>query len=350
MSDFYKPGADEVVVPPGVDLSKLGWTDGTLTEEQALDKERAGIERLQADMPVAFAAREATPLIPDIEAKWNEFQLSKGRQAGSFDMTLLEDFAFGRNYAWTPQGIGSCVWSNTFRQWVKRAIFQIALAGQSGEYLGRDEFGPNSIAPYGPWSYGMARRRDNMRGGDGLYCEPMSESLLKDGVLPCHSAKLVALLSRLNADADKDFPEPTSNSLYRAFGDWKYLDELAPDAGCRLLDSDVVTAADQYLDFSRAYKAVFQCSMIAIKKVGTHRDGFAIHAQDTGNQWAHNMGGAGFFIASDGNIFVRISNESWGSEIVYNIPIEEYDRWMRRRLTSSMTIGEIDLPASSPSF
>ena len=347
MSEFYKPGADEVVVPPHINLGNLGWAP-TEPVDQALAREKAGMERLAADMPVAFAACEATPLVPEIAKKWEEFQLSKGRHAGSCDMTLLEDFAFGRNFAWLPQGIGSCVISNTFRQWAKRVIFQVTLAGQSGEYLGREEFGPQSIAPYAPWSYGMARKRANMRGGDGLYCEPMGASLLKDGVLPCHSPKLLALLKSLGADSDKDFPEPQSNALYRAFGDWKYLDELSVDACCRLLDTDEVTSADQYLDFARAYKPAFQCSGIAIKKVGTHMDGFAIHAQDQGNSWAHNMGLAGFFVASDDEIFIRLSNESWGDEIVYNIPIDELSRWYSRKLTSTMTIGEIGLQKSTP--
>lgn len=347
MSDFFKPGADEVIVPTDINLSNLGWAP-TDPIDQALAKERRGMERLAADMPVAFAARDATPLVPEIEAKWNEFQVSKGRQAGSFDMTLLEDFAFGKNLAWLPQKIGSCVASNTFRGWVKRAVFQIILAGQSGEYLGRDEYGAQSIAFYVAWTYGMARKRANMRGGDGLYCEPMGESLLKDGVLPCHSPKLLALLKTLGADGEKDFPEPQSNAIYRAFGDWKYIDDLASDACCRLLDTDHVTTADQYLDFAKAYKPAFQCSGIAVKKVGTHKDGFAIHAQDQGNSWAHNMGVHGFFVASDGAIFIRISNESWGDEIVYNIPIEEYDRWMKKQLTSTMTIGEIDLNKSTP--
>ena len=347
MSDFFRPGADEVIVPDGINLSNLGWAP-TEPVDQALAKERASMERLHADMPVAFAAREATTLVPEIETKWNEYQLSKGRHAGSCDMTLLEDFAFGKNYAWENQFIGSCVISNTFRGWVKRAIFQVILAGQSGEYLGQDEFGPNSIAFYAPWSYGMARKRANMRGGDGLYCEPMGASLLKDGVLPCHSPKLIALLNSLGAGAKTDYPEPKSNSVYRAFGDWKYIDDLASDACCRLLDTDSVETMDQHIAFSEAYKPMFQCSGIAIRKVGTHADGFAIHAKDPGNSWSHNMGWQGYFIASDGKRYHRHSNESWGDEIIYNIPDEELEKWYRNRLVSTMTIGEIDLKKSTP--
>lgn len=347
MSNFFKAGADEVIVPAHINISNLGWAP-TEPVDQALARERVAMDRLQADMPVAFADREATPLVPEIAKKWDEFQLSKGRHAGSCDMTLLEDFAFGRNFAWLPQGIGSCVISNTFRGWVKRLIFQVILAGQSAEYFGVNEFGPQSIAPYAPWSYGMARKRANMRGGDGLCCEPMGASLLKDGVLPCSSPKLMSLLKSLGMDSDKDFPEPQNNALYRAFGDWKYLDDLAVDACCRLLDTDSVTTLDQHIGYAEAYKPMFQCSGIAIKKIGAHKDGFTIHAQDKGNSWAHNMGWQGHFYASDGRRFSRLSNESWGDEIIYNIPDEELEGWYRRGLVSTMTIGEIDARKSSP--
>src|SRR5690606_10052384 len=145
------------------------------------------------------------------------------------------------NYAWEDQFIGSCVISNTFRGYVKRQLIQTALFGQPVEWLGREEFGPNSIAPYAPWSYGMMRKRGNLRGGDGGFCAPMGASLLLDGVIPCSSPLLQALLKELNANTDKDYPEPRSNSIYRQFGDWKYNERLLPDACGRLLDTDNVT-------------------------------------------------------------------------------------------------------------
>ncbi|MCA9131195.1 MAG: hypothetical protein KDB22_29125, partial [Planctomycetales bacterium] len=240
-------------------------------------------------------------------------------------------------------GVHNCVISNTFRGWVKRCIYQIALCGQGVEYLGRDEFGPESIAPYAPWSYGMMRRRGGLRGGDGGFCEPMGASLLKDGILPCSSPLLAALLNRIGSNQDVDFPEPRNNAVYRDFGNWNYLDELAPDACCPLVDTDNVRNLDQHVKHAQAYKPMFQCSGIAVAKAGTHRDGFTIHKRDTRNSWAHNMGWHGFFIASDGQRFHRLSNESWGDEVIYNIPDDELADWYRRRNVSVMTIGEIQL-------
>lgn len=331
---IYKPGADEVL-----QVGPMGWVGSP-------DQERKALDTLQSAVPIVFSSTYPSDIMPEIETKWNLFQKSKGRHDGSCDLTLLDDFVFGRNYAWEDQFIGSCVISNTFRGHVKRQLIQTALFGQPVEWLGKEEFGPKSIAPYAPWSYGMMRKRGNLRGGDGGFCEAMGQSLLLDGVLPCNSPLLLTLLKQLGADTEKDFPEPRSNRIYRAFGDWKYNDILLPDACCRLLDSDVVTSVDQQVELGKVCKPLFQCSMIAIKKVGTHKDGFAIHARDTQNQWAHNMGWQGFFIASDGRRFHRLSNESWGDEIIYNIPDEELDDWYKRRLPSTMSIGQIDLKLS----
>src|SRR5690606_3944909 len=235
---------------------------------------------------------------------------------------------------------------NTFRGWVKRAIAQVILAGDPVECLGRDEYGAKSIAPYAPWSYGMMRRRGGLRTGDGGFCEAMGASLLKDGVLPCDSERLRAVLTRIGAADVMDYPEPRSNAVYRRFGAWEFLDECAPDARCPLIDTDAVRSLDQHIEHAKNYRPMFQCSMIAVRKVGTHRDGFAIHARDPRNSWAHNMGWQGFFIASDGVRYHRLSNESWGDEIIYNITDEELDDWYRRRNVSTMTIGQIALDPS----
>jgi len=350
MPEFYKPGADKETIPSWITPEQMGWSTPGESPESALSKERDTSAALQQDMPVAFSLREPRTMVPAIVEKWEAFQLSKGRHPGSCDLTLIEDFAFGRNYAWENQWIGSCVASNTFRGWVKRCIAQIILFGDPQEYLGLDEFGRLSIAPFAPWSYGMGRRRGNMKGGDGSYCSVQGASLLKDGILPCSSPLLVALMKQLGVDTEKNYPEfdKQHNNLYRAFGDWKYLDQLAPDACCRLLDIDDVKTLEDHIEFSKAYKPMFQCSSIAIKKIGNHSDGFAIHAQDHGNSWAHNMGQHGFFIASDGKRYHRLSNESWDDELIYNIPDDELNEWYSRSRVQTMTIGQIDLPVSVP--
>jgi hypothetical protein len=176
----------------------------------------------------------------------------------------------------------------------------------------------------------------------------MGASLLNDGVLACSTPELLEMLRTLNANGERDFPEPKSNKVYREFGDWKYNDRFKPHAKHKLLDTDVVRSLDEHIRYENMAKPMFQCSMIAVHKVGTHKDGFPIHARNPRDQWAHNMGWQGYFIASDGKRYHRLSNESWGDEVVYNIPSEELDDWYKRRNVSTMTIGEIDLRGSVP--
>lgn len=322
-------------------IGPMGWLGNP-------DDELRMFEKAAADNPVAYRQRAAKDLPEPMAAKWREHQASKGYGDDSCDLTVIDELVLGRRFAFEDQFIGSCVVSNTFRQWARRAMYEIALRGDPEEYLGREEFGPKSIAFYAPFSYGCMRRRGGLRGGDGGFCAPMSETLMKDGVLPCSTPKLLEILKSLGSDSEKDFPEPRSNKTYRKFGDWKYLDDLLPYTDYRLLESVRLTSVESHLDNSRQGKPAFQCSSIAVKKVGTHKDGFAIHARDPRNSWAHNMGWAGHFTASDGERYYRLSNESWDDNLIYNIPENELAEWYRRRNVSTMTIGEIDLPDSAP--
>jgi hypothetical protein len=56
----------------------------------------------------------------------------------------------------------------------------------------------------------------------------------------------------------------------------------------------------------------------------------------------------GFVLSSDGKVFQKLCNKSWGPERVYNVPIEEVDAWFKRKILTVQTIGEIDLPKSVP--
>lgn len=339
-------GADEVVVPEG---AQFGWTDGTLTEAEAVLREKYGQERIANDMPVACRASEPFPIDPAVAKAWNDFQKSKGRGEGSQDWSLLDEFVFKVVLLWLPQIIGSCVVSNTFRGYVIKWMYQIVFQGMAMEYLGRNEFGPKNLAFYGPWSYGMARRRVNLRGGDGLFCEGIQESLLKDGILPCNTPALLELLARLRANGDKDFPEPQSATVYRRFGNWEFLDELKPYADYTLEECPFVKSVDDLDKALETASSTFICSMIAIKKVGTHKDGFAIHARDTGDQWAHNMCFHGKFkTVSNNEPFFRFSNESWGPSHIYNVTYNEADDWFKRRNVTAASIGKIHGPKSAP--
>lgn len=340
-------GADEVIVPANL-KDMTGWTDGKVSENEAVLRERRGADRLQSDMPVVTRFAQGPALLPEIEAAWQLFQNSKGRGDKSCDWSLLDEFVIQKPLLFLPQIVGSCVVSNSFRGWIIRLMYQIGLLGQAEEYLGRNEFGKANYAFYGPYTYGCARRRGNMKGGDGLYCEVMRESLLKDGVLSCSTPKLLEILTGLGAASDRDLPEPQIEKVYRAFGDWKYLDDLTPYADFTLQECPEITRVDMLKAALQECKPTFHCSMIAIKKVGDHKDGFAIHKRDPNDQWAHLMCFHGFFYSSDGDLFFRFSNESWGEKHIYNVPYAEVDDWFKRRNVTAAAIGMINGPKSAP--
>lgn len=340
-------GADEVEVPS--DLSDmLGWAEDLDDLKDALNREDVMRGQFEADMPFACQQRPARAMNQEMLKKWNDFQKSKGRYEGSYDWSLLDEFVHGKPLVYRPQIIGSCVISNTFPGIVERHMYETVLLGQPQEYLGRDEFGPNSYAPYAAWSYGMARRRANMRGGDGLYCAPMAESLVKDGVLPCNTPALLTLLKSKGLDREQDFPEPQNANFYRALGRWQYLDDLKPHAKYAFVEAPSVTSADQLWDCLSQGKTAFVCSGEAIHKVGQHPDGFAIHARNPRDSWAHNMRFNGALVASDGERFIRQSNQSWGERHQYTRRFSEVDQAFRARRLRVAALGETNGPESSP--
>lgn len=338
-------GADEVIIPSIID--KYGWGTNESFEERLLI-ERRGQEFLEDYQPLAMRLAEDEALLPEIVTKWNEFQKSKGRFEGSADWTLLDEFIHGKPLLWLPQIIGSCVVSNTLRGYPIRLQYQIVFLGRAQEYLGRNEFGPQNYAPYGPYSYGCARKRVNLRGGDGLFCEGIVESLLNDGVLPCSTPALVELNTRLNVNGDKDYFEPQNARVYRQWGDWQYIDSMKQYADYRVTSCPYVKSVEDLDKALDKAAPVFICSMIAVHKVGTHKDGFAIHARNPQDSWAHNMCFHGKIVASDGKKFFRFSNESWGEQHLYNVPYEEVDDWFKRRNVTAASIADIQGPSSSP--
>lgn len=326
----------------------MGWVVPGYTEiNKMLEAEQRYYENLYSQFSESFQSRPAKDFQPAIKAKWEAFQLSKGREAGSCDLTLIDEFVFGKSFTWLPQDIGSCVWSNTFRRWFERMLVEICLRGDPEEFIGKNEFGPQSLAPF-CISYGFARQRANMRGGDGLYCKPMSESLALDGVVLCSTPKLKELMDKAGATSDKDYPEPRSARLYRQIGDWAWNEALKPYADCKVLESPTVTTIDLHRQNALAHKPMYQCSGIAMRKSGTHKDGFAIHTQDPSDSWSHNMGWAGMRVASDGKVYHRLCNTSWlqpnepdKEKYIYNVPDEEVARWYSRKIIDVSTIGEI---------
>ena len=315
-------------------------------------------KRMQAvfanDNPIVYRQREAKAVPAALAKKWDDFQVAKGRGRGSQDMTLLVEFIFGKTWAFLPQDIGSCVWSNTFRQWLERMCWEICLNGDPEAYIGTDQFGVNSIAPHCV-TYGIAREIANMRGGDGLYCAPMIKALQR-GVVLCSTPKVKELHDAANASGETNYPEPRSASLYRKIGDWAWNNALKPYLTCALRESVEVTTVDQHRLQEDQCKPMIMCSGIAIKRIGTHKDGFAIHGIDPSNSWAHNMGFGGFRITSDNDRFTRLSNRSWTrfgqdpEDLIYNLPPSEMDKVYRKDIDVA-SLGEIEgLPLAPPSL
>lgn len=332
-------GVGEVIAPASA-RELQGWSGERDIEQRQLDSMASG-------SPDSFADGDSYAAPAELLEAWEKFQRSKGRYEGSNDLSLLDEFVHGQPLVWKPQIIGSCVVSNTLRPWVARLMYQVAILGQPMEYLGRSEHGPQNYSPFGPMSYGLARKRANMRGSDGLYCAPMAESLLKDGVLPCSNSALADFMEGKGFTGITDLPEPQGRDgarLYRDFGNWRHLDELRSGLTCKLANSPTVRDADHLWDLAMQGKPAFVCSMEAIHKTGEHPDGFAIHARDPRDRWAHNMSFQGGFVASDGERFFRQSNESWGKDHIYNRRFEEVAESFRKNRLTVQAIGQIKGP------
>jgi hypothetical protein len=191
-----------------------------------------------------------------------------------------------------------------------------------------------------------------MRGGDGLYKAPMIKALTA-GVVLCSTPKVKELHTSSGATTDQDYPEPRSLNLYRKIGDWAWNTALKPYVTCSLRESVDVTTVDQHRLQEDQCKPMMICSGIAIKKIGTHKDGFTIHGIDPSNSWSHNMAFNGFRLASNGDRFTRLSNRSWTrpgqdpDELVYNIPPEELAKIYRKDVDVA-SIGEIEGIAIAP--
>lgn len=333
-------------------LGNMGWGDPNLAAKKKLDIEKAHYDRLSEDCPVCYRARPVQELPPEILKAWNDFQLSKGREAGSNDLTLMTEFLFKKLYEWFPQDTGSCVFSNSFRPIVDRMIFEVIVKGDPEEFFGHDESGVKSIAPH-MISYGWGRQRANMKSGDGLYCQPIIETFMKDGLLMCSNPKLKELMDKAGATSPEDYPEPRSTGLIRRLQNWEFNDALRPYGDNRLLESVAATSGADILANGKAFKPTIQCSDIAIKVKEKSPDGFTIHVRDTNTSWGHNMAWEGIRVDKRGNIFGVLSNRSWirrgdsPEKYVYNIPMEEVDNFFKHGV-DCMSLGEFDLPHSVP--
>jgi hypothetical protein len=343
MENFPDHLADVDVSPPTNSWDDFGWGEESLTEDERVYAEESQLEKQVAMAPALYQKRDAQQWDPVVKKKFDEFQKAKGYEDGSCDLTLIGDFIFGRRYSWLPQKTGSCVVSNTYRPASRRMLVEILLRGQLEELLGRDEFGPNTISFYAPLSYGIMRELGNLRGGDGGFCSPMIESLMR-GCLDCNNGRLNEILTRLGATGDRDYPEPQSNAVYRKFQNWSYNNELSTFLECPLVESVKVTNRQDLVKAAEEYKPTIMCSMTAIKRAGTHA-GLTYFVEDRGNQWAHCMSWQGR-IFWGGREYDLLSNESWKAGLIYPIPAEETESIFRRRRPECLTLGEFDMKDS----
>ena len=339
---------DEVHAPSD-QAAYSGWGPRGADEKDVLDFEARFSDACYAEAPQPFGSEETTDERPNNESyqKWVQFQKDRGRYEGSNDLTLLDEFCLGKDIAWLPQIIGSCVLSNTFRAWVIRLLYQMFILGKAEEFIGRNEFGVNNLSFYGPFTYGLARRKANMRRGDGLYCSPMAWALAQ-GVVPCDNQTLRRITSSNGVGGDRDYPEPQSKSFYRAMGNWKYLDELSPFMQTPVDQYQKINNGDELWAFLESGKPGYVCSSEAIHKIGEHKDGFPIHARNPRDSWAHNMAWHGNLVASDGERFFRQSNRSWGKKHIYNRKFNEVDKRLRSGRLDCRIIGNIQALKSNP--
>lgn len=333
--------ATEVYTPKNLNFNHMGWGLETQTEDEKHFSEAVALEKAMSANPAAFTQRDPKYLDPEMKAKWDAFQASKGYDEGSCDLTLVEEFYYGRRFHWLPQATGSCTISNAFRMHFRRVLWELLLKGQLETPLGSTEYGSSCAAFYAPLSYGIAREIGGLKNGDGGFCGPTIESLMR-GVLRCNNGKLLELLHQLGADGEKDFPEPRSVQVYRDFQSWKYNSRFAPFLTDPLLESVTVTNTDTLLANLEDYKPSIMCSMLAVKKGGTHQ-GLTYFIADRNNTWAHNMSNGGKIVWK-GRTFILLSNESWQDNLIYPIPVEEYEDVIFPKYRPEVqTMGEIDL-------
>lgn len=222
-----------------------------------------------------------------------------------------------------------------------RMLWEILVLGEPEILFGKDIFGFNSIAPFGPYHYGWGRKLGNMRGGDGSYCDVQIRALEQYGMLPCYTKALQNIVG----SGERDYPEPQNSSLYRAFGNWKYIEELAQYAKPFLLkESELVTSAERSRELiCDHFKPMMVCSNWGFAPQSQHPDGFWIYKR-SGN-WAHNMTKIAYRVCSRGDWWLGVLN-SWGPNAhkdgeIFWIPMELEDRWLPNSVCRS--IGNIDM-------
>ena len=86
-------------------IGPMGWGEETKTIAEKKIFESRFLERAIAESPVQYAMREAKPMREKVKAQFDKLQDACGRSANSCDMSLLDFFAFRKQFNFYPQDI-----------------------------------------------------------------------------------------------------------------------------------------------------------------------------------------------------------------------------------------------------
>lgn len=345
MADYKKTSDGDLVFNDGA----CGWGDEKLSDDQKLYNEEKIVDEAQHDYPRAWAHRPAVALPESLKGKLETIHQkhNMSMNEGSIDLRLISELCFGEIFKFPRQIIGSCVASGGMRAWTFASMWQLVANGEPEELLGHQRLSVDTVAPYGPFSYGCGRRRGNLRRGDGSWCGVQVESYQKDGVIDCNTPQL----HRITGTTTKNFPEPQSSSLYRSFGSWKYLDDLLPYADYKLNEAVKVRNADQCAKLLAEYKPMLICSSWGFAPGRSGKvNGYTVYRRS--GSWAHNLSVVGVLIAPNGDRYFIILN-SWGPTAhrdgeIFVVTDSTMNSWLKS--ASCIAVGDIDLPDSVPSI
>ena len=289
-----------------------------------------------------LAPERMTTLAPaDYDADLAASIKSKLQADDGWGMWCLEEIAFDSDLgALWAQIIGSCVASSHIMLLGSRSIHEIVLKNDKEETLGDVVKGVDSCMPYGPYSYRVGRDAGGINGnGDGSFCAAQIKGTMKHGYLPCSTDGLSGR-----------FPEPDSESTYRAWGaSNRYVSPFyAAGEKFDLVESVQVNDADEARRLLvEEYKPLQICSGWGFGP-SHFDDKYGIWIYKRQGSWAHSMQIIGFMLIK-GAWFVVVRNQ-WGRGAhkdpgrgvpkgCFIIPFELFARWIKDSVT--MSIGEL---------
>jgi hypothetical protein len=327
-------------------MQKFGWGEEGRSKFFLFSDEKREFDRLAEAAPDNVVRRQAKPVLNTwLHARVKQIQIDNGIEGG-FCFLFLYQALFGRQPAWLPQLISSCVASGDMRTTLYRMLAEVFLLNDPETLAGTELDGRKSFAFFAPYNYRAGRREANIRGRKGgSLCLPHIRGKMKYGHLPCDTPGLVS----------DTYPEPQSENLYTTWGRNNRLLEQHRSSALPylLLESEPINDIDSQRDtILEHFKPANICSNWAFKPDYQHptwRDEFGdpvwIFTRDHDDDWQHNMSVVGFILVS-GVWYVVIEN-SWGSvhkgRRWFCITADEYSSWVHHKSSVVQTVGEIDM-------